>query len=54
VALEEPLNYLVALELIIGDAEDLESLLTGHKAALDSQALLGYLLTALVTKLFHR
>ena len=54
VSLEQPLYDLVALELIVGDAENLEGLLAGHEAALDSQALLRHLLTALVTKLLHR
>ena len=53
VPLEELLNELVALEFIVGDAEDLEGLLAGHKATLDAQALLRHLLTALVTKLLH-
>lgn len=54
VSLEQPLYDLVALELIVGDAQNLEGLLAGHEAALDSQALLRHLLTALVTKLLHR
>lgn len=52
--LEELLNDLVALELIIGDAKNLEGLLAGNKATLDAQALLRHLLTTLVTKLLHR
>ena len=53
-SLEELLNELVALEFIVGNAEDLEGLLAGNKATLDAQPLLRHLLTTLVTKLLHR
>jgi hypothetical protein len=51
--LKKFLNDLVILELIVGDPEDLEGLLTGHKATLNSQAFLCYLLAALVAELLH-
>ena len=52
-ALEELLNDLIGLKLIVCDPQYLEGLLAGHKAALDPQALLGDLLSALVAELFH-
>ena len=41
------------LQLIICNTKDFKCLLAGDKAALDSQALLGHLLSALVAKLLH-
>jgi hypothetical protein len=51
--LKKFLNDLVTLKLIVGNPQDLKSLLTSYEAALNSQTFFCHLLAALVAKLFH-
>lgn len=49
VVFQKLLNNLVALELVLSETQDFESLLTRHESSFDSQALLSYILPALVS-----
>lgn len=53
-ALEKLLNDFITLELVIGDAQNFESLLSRYETALNSQTFFCHLLPALVTELLHR
>lgn len=54
VTLKKFLNDLIAFKLVIGDAEDLECLLSSHETALNAKTFFGYLLATLVTEFLHR
>ena len=51
--LKEFLNYLIRLQLVASDSENLKGLLACHKTTLNSKTLLSHLFTTLVTELFH-
>ena len=48
------LNLGIVKELVLSKSKDFECLLLCHKTTFDSEALFGYLLSAAVTKLFHK
>ena len=52
-ALQKLLYDIVAFQLIMADAQDLEGLLPSNKATLNAEALLSDLLATLVAELFH-
>ena len=53
VVLKQLLDDFIGLEFVRGNPEDIEGLLLGDEATLDSQTLLSDLFSALVAELFH-